>query len=178
MNLREVSPNGVTKLEVAAPGKEQHDALRIRRSLADMPLPAKQLNFISAVLCYTLIGLSDRDISEALNVSVDQVERAKVTDAYTTVSEYVTKSIIDEDADNVRAMFSANAKNAGRRVLSLMDSEDEKVALKASQDVLDRAGHRPADVLLVKGQLDNILRIQYIDDEAMPVIDGEIVSDN
>jgi hypothetical protein len=56
-------------------------------------------------------------------------------------------------------------------------ADNEVVKFRANQDVLDRAGHRPADVVLVKGQIDSTLRVVYVDEENVGTqIDGTAIS--
>lgn len=175
--LREIYPVGTRRVEVPAPGRAQKDAVRVRRSLADMPAPPKQLNFISVVCLYTMVGLSERDIATALNCSIEQVESIKMLDAYQTVYDHVVKSIIDEDAEDIRAMFSAGARKAAKRVIALSEGAlDEAVSLRASADILDRAGHRAADIVNVRQTLDTTLRIEYVEPVKAPEIDGEVIS--
>lgn len=175
--MKEIPPKGQRKIELPASGKGQQDFIRVRRTLADLPLPAKQMNVISAVCAYTLMGLSDRDISEALNMTIDRVGRVKMMDGYIQFYDNVVKSIIDEEANDVRSLFAANARKAAGNLVDLAsEAENEGVRLKANQDILDRAGHRPADVVLVKGQLDTTLKVVYVEDEDTgAVIDGEAV---
>lgn len=175
--MRELLPKGQKRIEIDAPGKQQLAGVRVKRSLADMPVPAKQLNVLSVVCLYSLIGLSESDIATALNMSVEQVGRVKMLDAYTTVYDYTVKSIIDEEADDIRSLFAANAKGAARRMVELAtEAENEGVKYKANADLLDRAGHRPADVVQIQGQLDQTLRVVYVEDEKVGVvIDGEAI---
>lgn len=176
--MKELFPKGQRRIELAAAGKAQQEHVRVRRSLADMPLPAKQMNVISAVCLYTLVGLSDRDIAEALGITIDRVGSIKMLDAYTTVYDYVVKSIIDEDSADVRSLFAANARNAATTMVELAQTaENDGVRLKASQDILDRAGHRPADVVHVKAQLDTTMRVVYVEEtDEGNVIDGQAIS--
>jgi hypothetical protein len=175
--MKELLPRGQKRIEIDAPGKQQQAGLRIKRSLADLPMPAKEMNVVSVVCAYTLMGLSERDIATALNISVDRVERVKMLDAYSTVYDFVTKAIIDEEADDVRHLFAANAKKAAKNMVELADSsENDGVRLKANQDILDRAGHRPVDVVQIHGQLDSTLKVVYVEEEPVgDIIDGEAV---
>lgn len=176
--MKEILPKGQRRIEIDALGKQQQNSVRIKRSLADMPVPAKELNVISVICLYTLIGLSERDIAEALNITADRVARVKMLDAYSTVYEYVTKAIIDEDSEDVAHLFAAHARKAAQSVLQLATDEDTNAAVRlgAAKDILDRAGHRPIDRIQVQGQLDQTLRIMYVEEEKSgAVIDGEAV---
>lgn len=176
--MKELFPKHMRKIELAAAGEAQKEHIRIRRTLADMPLPAGQLNVVSAVCLYTLVGLSDRDIAEALSIDLARVERIKMLDAYSTLQDHVVKGIIDEEASDVRSIFAANARNSALEMITLAkNAENDMVRYKANQDILDRAGHRPADVVLVKGQIDSTLRVVYVEEEDHGVvIDAQAIS--
>lgn len=148
---------------------------RARMRLSDLPSPPQQMNVISVVVLYSLVGLSNEEIAIALNLTADQVGRIKTCGPYSEMLDATTKAILENDTDDVRHMFAQHAKSAARGVLSLMSSEDEKVALKAAQDILDRAGHRPVDVTEHRLLVDGGLRIEYVEKKTADiptVIDG------
>lgn len=146
---------------------------RARMRLADLPSPPQQMNVISVVVLYSLVGLSNEEIAIALNLTVDQIGRIKMCGPYSEMLDATTKAILDNDTDNVRQMFAQHARHAAKNVLSLMSSEDEKISLKAAQDILDRAGHRPADVMEHRISVEGGLRIEYVEkkNNETPVID-------
>lgn len=147
---------------------------KVKRKLVDMPAPPQQMNALSVVLTYTMAGLSDADIAIATGLSTEQVERMRSLEAYSQLHELVTKAIVEQDADNVRTLFAANASRAANRMLELADSENEAVAIRATADILDRAGHRPADVVEHRHAMEGGLTIRVIkqdNTQQVPVID-------
>jgi hypothetical protein len=161
-------------VEVPSGREAQRTVARTKRKLADMPAPPQQMNALSVVLTYTMTGLSDDDIAIATGLTTEQVERMRTLEAYTQLHELVSKSLVDQDADNVRTLFTANAKNAASRMLQLADSENETVAIRAAADILDRAGHRPADVVEHRHAMEGGLTIRVIkqdDTQQVPTID-------
>lgn len=83
------------------------------------------------------------------------------------------KSLAEEEvkADNERRRrYKGAAQKAVDKLLELLDSYDEKIALAACKEILDRAGDKPSDKLSLSGsvettgKLDDILR-QLSDDE-------------
>jgi len=57
-----------------------------------------------------------------------------------------------------------------------MSESDAKNALKAAQDILDRAGHRPADIVMHQHKVEGGLKIEYISrkiDTVLPVVEIE-----
>lgn len=152
---------------------------RARRKLADLPAPPRASNALSVVLTYTNIGLSDDDIAIACDLTVEQIQRMRRTPAYQALSEAVTKSILEADSDDVRTYISQHARVAAHSIVTAAQSQDEVVALRASMDILDRAGHRPADVVEHRHKLEGGLTIEIIekstaDDVPTVPVDKEI----
>lgn len=157
-----------------------HEARNIitntRRALADLPLDPQSTNPVAVVLSYVLFGLSNTDIAIATGMTEDQVVNIKTTDAFTALYDSVKASIIEIEANNVRGFFNAASRGAAHKMLELMNSDDEKVSLGATKDVLDRAGHRPADVVNVNMLAQNVLRIEVVKKDetnklSRPIID-------
>ncbi len=157
-------------VEIPNARRTQEAVANIRKTLAELPLPAKAMNAVSTVLTYTLIGISDAEISEATGLSLEQIERIKLGEAYTKLHADVVQSVLDEDSDDVKTLLAAHAKKAANRVVELATSAEEAIALSAAKDILDRAGHRPADKLVVTG-LDELRIVHVVRDSAPPTID-------
>jgi hypothetical protein len=67
-----------------------------------------------------------------------------------------------------------HAKDAANKVIELAASDSEVLAFKASQDVLDRAGHRPADIVEHRVKMEDALNIVFIkkdETQEVPTID-------
>lgn len=156
--------NAFTEIPNARRAQEQ--IARVRMTLAELPLPTKAMNAVSVVLMYTLVGISKAEIATATGMSLEQVERIQSGDAYQKMHSSIVESILDEDSDDVRTLLAAHSKAAARRVVSLVQSGDEVVALAAAKDTLDRSGHRPADRVIVEGM--GQLTIRVIHDEKSP----------
>lgn len=152
----------------------QRTLAKANRRLADLPALPAQLNVISVVMCYSLWGLSDQEIAIATNLSADQVQRVRAHEAYSRMQQEVVTSVIEQDSASVRDLLAKHAHDAAHKVIGLMNSEDDVVSLRASTDILDRAGHRPADVVEHRHTLEGGLRIEYItrdDTVKLPTID-------
>lgn len=147
----------------------QQAQTRVRKTLAELPLPPEQMNTISVVVMYSLVGIAPHEIAEAIGVSREQVDRLIKSDAYRRMHDDIIQRVLDTEGDDVRTIIAANARNAVQRVAGLVDDGDPTIALSASKDILDRAGHRPADRLIVEGM--DELRIRIVQDEKVPVID-------
>ena len=71
-------------------------------------------------------------------------------------------------------MFVSKSANAANVMVDIMeDSENGPVTrMAAAKDVLDRAGHRPADIVEHKIKMEGGLTIEYVDKkDDIPVID-------
>ena len=171
-------------IEVPSNTEAQRQIARTRRQLADLPLPPKQMNVISLVVMYHLFGLADFDIALALNITEDQVGRIKMLDAFTEMLDKVSHSIIEGESDDIRNFFVAHSRSMAQRMVDLAHSDDGKVAVVAARDLLDRAGHRPADVIEHRHKMEGDLTINIVkkdktqqvpelDLQAVELLDGD-----
>lgn len=161
-------------VEVPSATEAQKIVTRTRRSLIDMPLPVAQMNVVTVVLSYTLYGLADQEIAVAAKLTIDQVKNIRTLEAYTTMSAAITKSLLETEANDVRNFFQQHAMGAAQKVVTLAQEEDGALGLKASQDILDRAGFRPADTVEHTHRMENSLMIEFIHRAAtddVPIID-------
>lgn len=161
---------------IPSPGEAQRIVARARKSVAELPLPPKQLSGVALVAFYTLFGLNDQDISIALDnsLSMEQIERIRNLDAYIDFMETAKANIVHTESDTVREMFQTHAANAASKIITLSQSDNDVLAFTASKDVLDRAGHRPADVVEHRHKMEDALNIVYIEKKAnedVPMID-------
>lgn len=152
---------------------------RVHRTLADLPAPPKQMNIISAIISYSLVGLSDEDIAIALDITVKQVTVIKEQDIYRKMEENIVSNMMVSDADNIGNIIKAHSTTAINKIVALIGCKDEKIGLKAAQDVLDRGGFRPVDQVEHRMSVNGGLSIEFIrrDDTVIPTvqmtIDGE-----
>jgi hypothetical protein len=161
-------------VEVPAATEAQRLVTRTRRSLIDMPLPVAQMNVVTVVLSYTLYGLSDAEIAIAAKLSLDQVKNIRTLEAYAAMEQSITKALLETEANDVRNFFQQQAMNAARKVVTIAEEEDGALGLAAAKDVLDRAGHRPADVVEHSVRMENSLLIEIIrrdKTDDIPVLD-------
>jgi len=161
---------------IPSPGEAQRIVARTRKSVTELPLPPKQLSGVALVAFYTLFGLNDQDISIALDSSltIEQIERIRTLDAYIEFMETAKANMIHTQSDTVREMFQTHASHAATKIINLSQSDNDVLAFTASKDVLDRAGHRPADVVEHRHKMEDALNIVYIEKKAnedVPMID-------
>lgn len=147
-----------------------------RRKLNELPITPKALNPVACICMYTLYGLDIQEISVATGLSIDQINNIRMTNEYSIMQRAVVDTVMEANTGELKDYIKKGAKKAAERMDTLIDSPFADIALRASKDVLDRAGLRPADVIEVRGRMDMGLVIEVVDrkmDEVRPVIDME-----
>lgn len=147
---------------------------KTRRAIAELPVPSQQMNVIGLVLFYSMWGLSDFDIANAIGgaLSSEQVRNIKKLPEYQSTSKDILSSVLEYEANDIRTFMQQNAKGAAQKVVNLME-EEGALGFAAAKDILDRAGHRPADVVEHRHKLEDSLKIEFISkksNEAIPEI--------
>ena len=152
--------------------KREITASRMR--LDDLPVPPTQMNTLSVILSYSLQGVSDNDIATVLSMSQEALGNIKSGDVYRNLQETIVNKIVESDATDVRNMFVTNSTDAANVMVGVMnDGENGPVTrMAAAKDVLDRAGHRPADIVEHRIKMEGGLTIEYVDKkDDIPIID-------
>ena len=167
----------VSFVEIPSASEAQEIVAKSRKSIADLPVAPQQMNGLSLVCFYTMWGLSNQDIAIQAGCSVDQVKRIKKLPEYLKLHEDIFKSVMETEATDVRGFFQQKSRDAATKIVELMD-EEGALGLTAAKDVLDRAGHRPADVVEHRHRMDNALIIEYVKKdqnsaEVLPSIDAD-----
>jgi len=140
----------------------QRDFTDRRKRISDIPVPIKEMNAISVVISYTIFGLPNEDIAEVLGISVEYIENMKLSDGYKELMEGFITNIAETDGDHVRSLFSQQSILAARTITGMLNSASPHVAMSAAKDVLDRAGHRPADVVEHNHKMEGGLVIRHV----------------
>lgn len=178
-----VDPSEAREVLVEIPTNREATQLVIaaRRKLSDLPDVPKTMNTVSVVLSYSLFGLDDTEIALATNMTETQVGMVKMHDAYAQMHDAVVASIIESETDDVRSLFVKHSRAAVNTMLSVMSrSKSEANKIVVARDLLDRAGHRPADVVEHRHKMDGGLTIEIIrrDEKIIPVINLEVEQPN
>lgn len=111
-----------------------------RRFLDDLPVPSLQSRPLAIIAAYSVFGLSESDIAYLLNTDVENIRNVIASDAFNKFVEGMLQNVREHDLDVVRKKINESAIVAASKVTDLVGSRDEKVALAAAKDVLDRAG--------------------------------------
>ena len=172
-------------VEVPTHEEAKRQIVATRRQLADLPIPPQQLNAVSLCVIYTMSGLSNTDIAIATSLTIAQVERIAEGEPFKEMYDLTRKTLLEEQSSDVRDYIQERSMHAARRVVQHTDSPTEAISLAASRDVLDRAGHRPADIVEHRHRVESELRIVHVikdqrEDNALdkminvtPIIEGE-----
>jgi len=148
----------------------------VRRKASDLPAPPRQMNAICAVLCYTLFGLDLDEVVAATGMSEAQVARITDSDPYQQMREAVVRAVLDSETDVVRELLAKNARRAASTMVEALDAPTRADRMAAARDILDRSGHRPADVVEHRHRMDGGLVIEIVkrdEAERLPTIDVE-----
>jgi hypothetical protein len=169
-------------VEVPAGIEAQELVAKTKRSINELPVPTKQMSGLGLVLFYSMWGLADQEIAISLGMTLEQVKNVKKLPEYRQISEDIKKTVLEHEANDVRNFFQQRAMNAAQKVVEIAEEEDGILGLKASQDILDRAGFRPADIVEHKHTMEGGLRIEVIERKErkdIPEIEGqfEVIED-
>ncbi len=112
-----------------------------RRSLADLPVEPKTQTAVLVVLGYSIIGLSDNEIAQTVGISMQDVRRLKMMDAYQETFDMLFWEFIHANGQSLVAKIAKAAPGALTSVIEIATSgENENAKYKAAADILDRSG--------------------------------------
>ena len=135
-----------------------------KRSLKEMPGDVRMINAVSAVFMYTMLGIGDREIADALGVSGSQVEEVRKHSAYKECFDLIVSEFINKNSDLLAARIAAYSHSALDVVGAISaNGKKEETRLKASVDLLDRAGARAKDIADKGSTNKSELRIIVVD---------------
>lgn len=162
-------------VEVPTANEAQRIVAGTRRKLADMPALPKHMNSYAVVLCYTASGLSDNEIAVATGFTNDQIAHLRRQSAYEQLEGMVIEAVKAQAATAVKEILVKGEVSAAYKLVALAESEDDRIALTAAKDLLDRGGHKAAEKLDINAHIQNTFRIEVVDkrDTEAPVIDVE-----
>jgi len=155
-------------IEIPSEKKAQQIVAKTRRTINDLPVPPKQSNTLAVIAFYSLYGFTDDQTAIALNTTKEIVERTKNTKSYKDLLQAAQDTFQHQAEDEVRALIQANAIAAASKIIEHARDGDDVLSFKASQDILDRAGHRPVDKVQIDMQSMQTLNIVYTKQEDAP----------
>lgn len=134
-----------------------------RRNMNELPAERQLMNAIGVVFMLTLMGVGDREIADNLKTTVEEVNWIRHHGAYVECFNAVITEFINANSELLSARIAAYADTALDTVGKLAsEGKKEETKLRASQDILDRAGVRPKDVA-ERSVVKNDLRIIIVE---------------
>lgn len=150
----------------------------IRTNIVDLPADPKAVTTSAVVWMYYMLGLSDHDIADATGLTLPQIEHVKGLKLFDQLTDRVTRNmavLVEQDMQGRISRMSGKALDSIEDIID--DGEvDAAIKLRASQDMLDRAGFSPKQIIEHKHKVEGGLIIKYIEDEqdntsSVPAVD-------
>lgn len=162
-------------VEVPTHDEARRHVMSVRKRISDLPDVPERMNIIAVVAAYYMFGLDEYETALAIGCTEKQVANIRMTEAFTSLIETMSNNIVESGQDDVRNMIAGHARSAVNTMVNAMMSENEQVSVVAAKDILDRAGHRPADVVEHRHKIEGGLTIEYVkkggDDDKLPMLD-------
>lgn len=151
-----------------ASGQEVIDPAEYRpknkRNIKDIPGEPRIITAVGAVFMYTMLGVGDREIADVLGTQVAEVVKLRNHSAYGECFTIIHGEFINSSSDLLSSRIASYSHAALKTVGELSKSgKKEEVKLRASIDLLDRAGVRPKDQQERALMNSNDLRIIVVD---------------
>lgn len=158
--LQERSPPHATRVEIPTRSQAQRIVTNTRRKLADLPALPKQLNALSAVLVYSMSGLSDEEISAATSLPISQIAGIRNTPAYCVLENNVIAAVRDSFTNEAADVLVRARIKAAEKLESHLDSDFDAISLRAAEAVLSK--HADAVTNTKSSSMDALL-IEVVD---------------
>lgn len=118
-----------------------------RQDMDDLPTTSHEMNACAAVFCYTMLGISDREIQIALKIREDQLKKIRAHEGYALVFSSAMEELININSASMQARIAAMAPMAIGQIFTIAQTgRKEETRLTASRDIADRAGTKVADM--------------------------------
>lgn len=163
-------------VEVPTQREAQRIITQTRRKLSELPEVPKTMNAIGVVLSYSLFGLGDEETAIATGLTTEQIGRIKVSDPYTQMHDAVVRSVLEAETGVVRDLLQRKAHDAAQVMVAALSEGTRADRISAARDILDRSGHRAADVVEHRHRMDGGLVIEIVkrDSADVPTIEMEV----
>lgn len=133
-----------------------------RRTVKELPAPESTMRGIATVFVYSMMGLTAREIADAVGITVDEVEAVKAHSAYTEVFDAVLDEFVNSNSEMIQSRIAAYSHSALDTVADVMlNGKREENKLRAADSLLNRA----SDQAKAGKSQQNELRIVIVDNE-------------
>ena len=106
---------------------------------------------MSKVAFMAMQGMSTKDIAEELRVTPTQIRKLKQDEDYKEIVKTITGTVVNKSKELIQ---SASMK-ATLTLMSMMDSNSDKIRLTAAQDILNRVGVKEATTVNIVAKNDH-----------------------
>lgn len=138
-----------------------------KRVLKELPAPVDVLNGVACIFMYSVLGVSDRQIADALKISSADVHSMRNHPAYGQVFEWIVGEFVNVNSAVIQSRLAAMQNDALTGVHRIAKhGKQESNQLRANQDLLDRGGHSRREVGKNGGMMGDELRIIMLDGDA------------
>src|SRR6478609_8357233 len=83
-----------------------------KRTLGDLPSDVNMINGVAAVFMYTMLGVGDREIADALRITVPEVDAVRKHSAFNECFQMVIAEVINKNSDLLTARIAAYSHSA------------------------------------------------------------------
>jgi len=112
-----------------------------KRAIRELAAQPNIMKGVVVVFGFTVLGLTDRDIAEILCITVGQVREIRAHAAYEETFNIISSEFVSAKSAKLNSRIASMADDALETVGEIMrDGKKENNRLRASIDVLDRAG--------------------------------------
>lgn len=144
-----------------------------KRTLKDLPAPVPTLKGIACVFMFTTLGLGDREIADALGISVEQMKSLRGSPAYAECFEAVTSEFISVNSELITARIAAYSHDALSEIANVaLRGKEERNRLRGSMYLMGAGGHGDKTKIAAGAAAKNDLRIVIIGKDQDVRIEG------
>lgn len=112
-----------------------------RRSIRELPAEVSVMKGIACVFVFIMLGMSNRDIAEALGIAVDQVKQVREHKAYGEVFDTISGEFVNSNSQYIGARLAGYSNDALTKLAQIaFNGEKEENRLKGNVELLGMAG--------------------------------------
>jgi len=144
-----------------------------KRSLSDLPATANIITGCAVIFVYSALGIGDREIATATDLTVEKVQQIRQHPAYTECFDMVIAEFINANSALLAARIAAHSHMAFETVANIAQhGRMETNQLRASTEILSMGGvggSRKGGVAGAAGNEGNELRIVILEGDERSV---------
>lgn len=129
-----------------------------RRNLSELPAQPRVFNGIACVFVYSIFGVGDREIADAMRLKPEQVREIRKHPGYSELFDQVEDEFINAHSERLAARIASYGGAAVDTTAVIMkESKKDSLRLKAAENFVDWGGFSKKEQS--KGGLGDALRI-------------------